>query len=96
MVVDDKENLLWFYLDFRNCPSQDSEISDFTYNEIMNQWKNKYEENLLEILKKTGFNVSKKNKKDYFSKLFSFLDYLKFSTIICRISFIVCSLCSVI
>lgn len=79
IILSERENLLWFNLDFRIAPPKEVEIEDFILDEMFRQWKSEHEKNLGPVLEEVGFNVSSDDLKDYFSKLFKLLHHLKFS-----------------
>lgn len=75
----EKENILWFHIDFRNSPTNIREIEKYILNKIIDEWGNKYEFQFKALIDKYGFNQNKSNKKDYITKLFNILQALKFS-----------------
>jgi hypothetical protein len=79
IVLGDHENLLWFYIDFRNVTLKEEELEDYIVNKILGQWKDKYEAKLGEILEKHGFAVSTDDVKNYLDKLFTLLRTVGFS-----------------
>lgn len=78
-VLNDRENLIWFYTDFRNVTLKEDLLEDFICHEIEQQWTSKYAEKLQLTLDEFGFAVSKDDLKHYFAKLFNLLRKLGFS-----------------
>lgn len=79
IILSNKENFLWFYVDFRDAPLKNDELEKFIIDKIQEDWEEKYEKNLSELIKNIGFNVPKVDIKLFFHKLFSLLRILKFS-----------------
>lgn len=75
----EKENIIWFYVDFRNSPTDIKEIEKYIFDKIIEEWENKYESYLKEQIDNCGFNQNKCNTKTYITKLFNILQALKFS-----------------
>jgi len=79
VVLADRANLLWFYIDFRKVSNNEQEIENFITKQMFEQWKEKYKQKLDPELEKNGFLVPSDNLKDFFSKLFGLLRTMSFS-----------------
>lgn len=79
IVLSDRENLIWFYIDFRNSPTDTEEIEGFILEKMVVEWESKYEAQIKPLLEMYGFSENKSDVKHYFTKLFCFLQNLKFS-----------------
>lgn len=79
IILADRENLLWFYIDFRGAPLREMEIEDFIFNKMNEVWELNYYTKLREILDDVGFNYDKSNLKEFFKRLFNLLSRLKFA-----------------
>ncbi|MFH2124215.1 MAG: hypothetical protein ABIJ50_12135 [Pseudomonadota bacterium] len=82
IVISEKQNHLWFYLDFRNASLDEGEIENFILQEMVNIWKNKYQETFKSTLKDISFDVDINDRKEFFKRLFALSPYLRFSTTI--------------
>jgi hypothetical protein len=79
IILGDRENLLWFYIDFKNAPINENEIERYVFQKINDDWRSKYYPLLRETLDKVGFGTSDIDPKEFFTKLFALLQRLKFS-----------------
>lgn len=79
IILEEHENLIWFYIDLRDAPLRENEIEDYILKSMMQSWKSKYETKLAKIIKEAGFSVKDDNQKEFFSMLFNLLRLLKFS-----------------
>ncbi|MBN1214314.1 MAG: hypothetical protein JXA99_02620 [Candidatus Lokiarchaeota archaeon] len=79
IVLQDKESLLWFYLDFRTSSFDEGKIEDFFYSSIIEQFNDVYKTKINEILIEVGFNFDQSNKIEFVKRLFSLLKRMKFS-----------------
>ncbi len=77
--LSNHENLLWFYIDFRNAPTSEAEIETFILAKVLNEWGSKFALTLTRILEEVGFAADMTDQKTYFAKLFNLLHHLKFS-----------------
>jgi len=74
-IVLDKEErkqVKWFYVDFKNAPTEKNEIRNYTLKSVLSEFKQKYRslfENFLEVLKMEQVNPTIEN----LSKLFLML-----------------------
>ncbi len=80
VVVADHQNHLWFYIDFRNAPLDDSEIETFVINKMFDIWENKYKDNFSQILSSISFYADYSDKKTFLQKFIALQSYLRFST----------------
>lgn len=79
IVISDHENLVWFYVDFKNAPAKETEIETFILDKMLEEWGTKYALKLTQLLEELGFSVDMSDKKIFFSKLFRLLHLLKMS-----------------
>lgn len=79
LLLKDRENLLWFYIDFRQSSVDANTIEDFILSKIKDKWKNEYLKIFIGILNDYGFTVDENDKKKYFVSLFNLLHKLGFS-----------------
>jgi len=79
IILGDRENLLWFYIDFKSAPINENEIEKYVFQKISDVWTRKYYPLLKETLDKVGFGAPDSDPKEFFAKLFALLQQLKFS-----------------
>lgn len=80
VVISDRENHLWFYIDFRSAPLDLNEIENYILDKMYETWIEKYKDNFAKILKDISFQADEDNKKLFFQSLFCLGTYLRFST----------------
>lgn len=78
VVLADYENLLWFYIDFRDVSLSEEDLEKFIITKISEQWYEKYAKRLTENLEALGFLTVQEDGKTFLSKLFNLLHTLKF------------------
>jgi energy-coupling factor transporter ATP-binding protein EcfA2 len=79
LVLHEHENLLWYYVDFKFAPPDETEIEEFILGKILEEWEKRYSSEIRPIIEGYGFQTDPVDKKNYFSKLFKLLHLLKFS-----------------
>ena len=79
VVLGDRPNLLWFYIDFRLVSPSDSNVEAFITQHMMSQWEQQYASALYPTIEQHGFSVPGENAKEFFSKLFQLLRTLGYS-----------------
>jgi hypothetical protein len=79
LVLHEHENLLWFYVDFKSAPPNETEIEAFILHKMLEEWEVRYSPKIRPIIEDYGFDTTATDKKKYFSKLFKLLNLLKFS-----------------
>jgi len=82
IVQSKKENLFWFYFDFRDSPFEESKIEEYIINSIYRQFKEKYEPRVIEILSEIGFDIDQKDKNKYIYHLFNLLKRIGISIVL--------------
>lgn len=80
VVISEKENYLWFYVDFRDSSINCQEIEGYIFRKIYEIWCAKYKKKYSEVLDKISFSADETNIKEYLKKIFNLSDVLKFST----------------
>ena len=78
IVLADYENLLWFYIDFRDVPLNEEDLEKFIIQKIIEQWYEKYATELTKNLEELGFLAVPEDGKTFLSKLFNLLHTMKF------------------
>jgi GTPase SAR1 family protein len=79
IILAENENLLWFYIDFRDVSINEVELESHILQEMIKQWDTKYKDKLESLLIDTGFSITSDTPKTYFEKLFNLLRRLGFS-----------------
>lgn len=74
IVLKDREDILWFYINFGESPPEIEEIENYIYTNILQQYREKYSNTFKEIFKNISLDDIKANQKDILS-LFALLTY---------------------
>jgi hypothetical protein len=82
IVLEDKETLFWFCLDFRSSSFDDSTIEDFVYHQLLEQFKTLYLPKVDTLLNDVGFNHDENDVVKYIKSLFNLLKKLRFTIIL--------------
>jgi hypothetical protein len=54
VVLEDREKLVWLYVDCRNAPVEPDKIESFVLKEMLDDFRDKYESNLSQMLSEAG------------------------------------------
>lgn len=82
IVLASHENLLWFYIDYREASDDQNHMEAFTFERILSQWQQKYRQNLGTDLKDLGFGATEAPTREFFSILFNLLGRIGFSIVV--------------
>ena len=80
VVIANKVNHLWFYIDFRDAPLEEIEIERFIIEKLIETWDSVYYPKYSKILKDISFHANRVDKKEFIRKIFALSTYLRFST----------------
>ncbi|MDD2540997.1 MAG: hypothetical protein PHH28_08125 [Desulfuromonadaceae bacterium] len=80
VIISERENHLWFYIDFRNAPIEIEMIEQYVFDKMYEVWEHKYEDKLNKILTETSFSPKASSGKEFFKALFGLANHIGFST----------------
>jgi hypothetical protein len=77
IVLENRESLFWFYLDFRNSSYNPEQVEKFVYDQIIEQFENNYKNKIVDKLVEIGFSPNESNSFEYLKVLFSVLKLMR-------------------
>jgi predicted type IV restriction endonuclease len=80
VIIAEKENHLWFYIDFRNASLNPDQVEEYILEKMYEVWCAKYKDKLSKLLSEISFQCDDSDRMIFFSKLFGLAQYLPIST----------------
>jgi hypothetical protein len=81
VILEDREKLVWFYVDFRQAPVDPAEIETYIFKEVLEEFRNKYFQKMKEMAEESHLVDLQPNRKDLVM-LFTLLRASGYSTVL--------------
>jgi hypothetical protein len=82
IVLENRESLFWFYLDFRSSSFNPDQVEQFVFNQIIEQFEGNYRDKISTKLNEIGFSSDGIDPSDYVKRLFSILKLMRITATI--------------
>lgn len=82
VIMEERETLFWYYLDFRYSSFEQNGVEDFIYDQIIEQFHRLYESKIESKFTEIGFSFNYSDKYEYISRIFAMQKLLRISPII--------------
>ncbi len=82
VIMETRESLFWYYLDFRYSSFQADRVEEFIYEQIVDQFRNNYFDKIADKLREIGFSLDETNRADFVKRVFAVQKMLRISPIL--------------
>ena len=82
VIMESRESLFWFYLDFRYSSIDPLKVEEYIYSQIIDQFRDGYLDKIASKLSEIGFSLDYSNKLEFIKRLFAVQKILRISPIL--------------
>ena len=79
VILKDELKNIWLYVDFKTAPTTIEKLEDYIYEKLINNFEDRYYDEVKQELDKFGIVLDKSNKEKYLLNLFAILRCMSYS-----------------